>query len=114
MGVFPGEGGKVDYDAPWRLDALGVPAAVMTDGPITNSSVLVNTAAEAVREGMEPLDAMRLITTNPAKILGIKERVGSIEVGKDADITVFDAQPLSDPRAQVMMTIVDGQIAYRR
>ena len=114
MGLFPGEGGKIDYDAPYRLDALGVPAAVMTDGPITNSDILINTAGEAVREGMAPLDALRLVTTNPAKILGVSDRVGSLETGKDADVTVFSAQPCADPRARVVMTIVDGTVAYRR
>lgn len=114
MGLFPGEGGKIDYDAPFRLDALGKPAAVMTDGPVTNAALLLNTVGEAVREGMDPLAALRLVTTNPARILGVEDRVGSIEPGKDADLAIFSAQPACDPRAAVVMTIVDGKVAYRR
>lgn len=114
LGVFPGEGCKIDYDALPKLQERGVCVAVMTDGPLTNAAILVNTAGEGVREGMDPLEALKLITINPARIIGCEDRVGSIEVGKDADIAVFDRQPALDPRADVVMTIIDGRIVYQR
>ena len=114
MGLFPGEGCKIDYDAIKELSQRGVCTAVMTDGPLTNASIMVNTVGEAVREGMDPIEAVRAITVNPAKIIGCEDRIGTIEVGKDADIAVFDAQPALDPRADVIMTIIDGEIVYKR
>ena len=57
--------------------------------------------------------ALEAITINPAKTLGIDDRVGSIEVGKDADIVIWDNDPL-DLQSKVLMTIIDGKIVYER
>ena len=114
MGLFPGEGCKIDYDAIKLLSERGVCTAVMTDGPLTNASIMVRSVGEAVREGMDPLEALKTITVNAARIIGCEERIGTIEVGKDADIAVFSAQPALDPRAAVVMTIIDGEIVYKR
>ena len=112
---FPaGEGCKIDYDAIKLLSERGVCTAVMTDGPLTNASIMVRSVGEAVREGMDPLEALKTITVNAARIIGCEERIGTIEVGKDADIAVFSAQPALDPRAAVVMTIIDGEIVYKR
>jgi imidazolonepropionase-like amidohydrolase len=68
-------------------------------------------AAKAVRYGgVSEDDALRMITLNPARQLGIDARVGSLEAGKDADVAVFSAHPLS-PDARVELTLVDG-VAY--
>ena len=114
VGLFPGEGGKIDYDAPYKLDALGVPAAIMTDGPVTNGASLLDSCGEAVREGMDPVKALRLLTVNPAKILGVDDRLGRLKPGYDADLIVFDGQPAKDTRADVLMTLVDGKIVYQK
>lgn len=57
--------------------------------------------------------ALEAITINPAKTLGIDERVGSIEVGKDADIVIWDNDPL-ELQSNVLVTIMDGKIVYER
>ncbi|MEG1028000.1 MAG: amidohydrolase family protein, partial [Oscillospiraceae bacterium] len=54
----------------------------------------------------------RMVTINPAKILGVADRVGSIEVGKDADIAIFDGIVGLDTNAKVKYTIVNGEVVY--
>ena len=63
---------------------------------------------------MDPLRALRLITINPANIIGCADRIGSLEVGKDADIAVFSAQPGLDPAAKVLKTFIDGKLVYSK
>ena len=53
-----------------------------------------------------------MITINPAKILGIEDRVGSIEKGKDADIVLFQGLPAYNTNARVVKTIINGKIVY--
>lgn len=71
-------------------------------------------AAKAVKYGgVSETEAMKMITLNPAKQLGIDGRVGSLEVGKDADLAVFSAHPFS-PDAHVDYTLIDGTIYFDR
>jgi len=79
---------------PGILANAGVPVAIITDHPVVPLQYLPTCAALAVREGMKYEDALKAITINPAKICGIDDKVGSIEVGKDADLIVFDTNPL--------------------
>ena len=62
---------------------------------------------------MKKEKALEAITINPAKILGIDERVGSIEVGKDADIVIWDNDPF-ELQSNVLVTIIDGKIVYEK
>ncbi|CAB1244373.1 Amidohydrolase [Ruminococcaceae bacterium BL-6] len=80
--------------SPGILASGGVLTAIITDHPVIPIQYLPTCAALAVREGMSRGDALRAITVNPARICGIDGRVGSIEPGKDADFTVFSADPL--------------------
>jgi imidazolonepropionase-like amidohydrolase len=71
-------------------------------------------AAKAVKYGGVPeAEALKMITLNPARQLGIDARVGSLEVGKDADVAIFSAHPF-DPAARVDMTLVDGLVYFER
>ena len=85
----------------------------MTDGPVMNPDLIVSQAGELVRFGMAQEKAIEMITINGAKIIGLQERIGSIEAGKDADIVLFRGSPAVDTNAGVVCTIVNGQIAYR-
>lgn len=114
IGLFPGEGCKVDFDAMMKLDDAGVCTAMMTDALFSCAQMLVNQVGECVRAGMDPLRALRMMTVNPAKMLGLEERIGMLRPGMDADIAVFSAMPCVVPSAQVEMTIIDGNIVYRR
>ena len=71
-------------------------------------------AAEAVRYGgVSEIEALKMVTLNPAWQLGVDQRVGSIEAGKDADIAIFSAHPF-DPATRVDMTLVDGIVYFDR
>jgi len=63
--------------------------------------------------GMEENEALKMITLNPAKQLGVESRVGSIEVGKDADLAIFNGHPFA-PASRVEKTLVDGEVYFDR
>ena len=70
-------------------------------------------AAIAAREGMDEKEALKAITINAAEITGISDRVGSIEKGKDADIVIFNGNPL-ELKTTVQKTIINGVVIYER
>lgn len=74
---------------------------------------IIVSAAIAIREGLDEETAWKAITINPAKHMGVDNRVGSHEVGKDADIVLWSGDPF-DYRTRVEMTIIDGNIVYNR
>ena len=57
-------------------------------------------------------EAWKAITINPATILGVDDRIGSLEVGKDADLVIWTADPMTTIGGQAYVTIVNGQIAF--
>ena len=79
---------------PAVLSSFGIPTAIITDHPETPIQYLLLCAAVAVREGMSREAALRAVTIEPAEICGIADRVGSLEAGKDADLVLFDGDPL--------------------
>ncbi len=93
------------------LSQAGVKVALMTDHPVLPIQYLSLMAALAAKEGMDEDEALKAITINPAEILGIADRVGSLETGKDADIIVLSGHPL-DWRTKVELVIVNGKIVY--
>ena len=110
--LFPGEGGKLDYECCKMLDDRGVNVAVMTDGPVTAINMLLYEIGEAVRKGMDPVRALGMVTVNAAKILGIEDRVGSLAVGMDADILVWSALPSLAADAVLERVIIDGKTVF--
>lgn len=110
--LFPGEGGKLDYECCKMLDDRGVNVAVMTDGPVTAINMLLYEIGEAVRKGMDPVRALGMVTVNAARILGIEDRVGSLAVGMDADILVWSALPSLAADAVLERVIVDGKTVF--
>ena len=107
--LFPGEGGKLDYECCKGLDDHGVNIAVMTDGPVTVFNMLLYEMGEAVRHGMDPIRALRMVTINAARIVGVEDRVGSLEVGKDADILIWSAMPTIAADAVLERVIIDSE-----
>lgn len=110
--LFPGEGGKLDYECCKMLDDRGVNVAVMTDGPVTAINMLLYEIGEAVRKGMDPVRALGMVTVNAARILGIEDRVGSLAVGMDADILVWSALPSLAADAVLERVIIDGKTVF--
>lgn len=103
---------NVSFSAPKALYDAGIDFAMMTDHPVIPEQYLPVCAALAVREGLPEDAALRSITINAARITGIDDRVGSLDVGKDADIAVFSGHPL-DFRSRCVLCTVDGQVAHR-
>ncbi len=89
------------FETPRVLSEHGVKFAITTDHPVIPIYTLPFCAGLAVREGLPWEEALKAITINAAEIAGIDDRVGSLEVGKDGDVLVFDGDPLSlDPRLE--------------
>lgn len=98
---------------PGLLWSAGVEAAICTDHPVIPEQYLPLCAGLAVREGMAYDAALRAITIVPARICGIDERVGSLAPGKDADILLYESDPLS-VYAKPSLVIAGGEIRERR
>ena len=101
------------FDTVGVLSKAGIKVAITTDSPVVPLQYLPLCAALAVKEGMEEEEALKAITINAAEILGIEDRVGSLEVGKDADIVIWNGHPF-DLRGTVEYTLIDGKVIYKR
>ncbi len=100
----------------WRepVQGLGIDGiGINTDSPVVAQEQLTLQAAVASRLGLPQQIALRGITLNAARFAGIDHRVGSLEVGKDADLGVWSGDPI-DPRNHVRTLVVNGHLAYRR
>jgi imidazolonepropionase-like amidohydrolase len=96
---------------PGRLDAAGVTIAITTDHPVVPIAFLIHQATLAVKEGLDPAAALRAVTINPARIIGVADRLGSIEPGKDADLCVWSGDPL-DVMSRVERAFIEGTQVY--
>jgi len=108
--LLPGECGKIDIESLIEIDRRGVECAIMTDGPISNPDVIIVQAGEVIRFGGDIKRVINMLTINAAKIIGVDDRVGSIEVGKDADLVLFDGTPALDTDATAKYTIINGKV----
>ncbi|MCX7653286.1 MAG: amidohydrolase [Fervidobacterium sp.] len=90
------------------LNEKGVLCAIMVDHPVTHLEFANMHAALAMKYGARKEDILKMLTINPAKILGIDDRVGSIDVGKDADIVIWDNDPFT-PQAKVEKIFIEGK-----
>lgn len=94
-----------------QLSANGILTAVTTDHPVSKIQFLPICAGLAVKEGMSLEDGFRAITINPAQICGVDERVGSLAVGKDGDVAIFDGNPM-EVFTRTLCTVIEGNIVY--
>ncbi len=95
------------WDTPAILDAAGCHVSIITDSPVTPQKYLPLCAGFAVAAGMSPFHALQAITINPAEHIGIADRVGSLAVGKDADIVITDGCPFA-VETKVLCVLIDG------
>lgn len=93
------------------LQKAGMLTAITTDHPVSLIQSLPICAGMAVKAGLPMEEGLKAITINPAKICGVADRVGSLEVGKDADIAVFTGNP-TEVFTRTLYTIIDGRIVY--
>lgn len=93
------------------LNKAGVMTAITTDHPVSQIQTLPLCAGLAVKAGLPMEEGLKAITIYPAKICKVADRVGSLEAGKDADIAIFDGNPL-ELFTRTLYTIIDGNIVY--
>jgi imidazolonepropionase-like amidohydrolase len=93
---------------PGRLAAAGVELGIITDHPVVPIDLLHVQAALAVKEGLDAATALRAVTLTPARIMGVDDRVGSLEPGKAATLCVWSGDPL-DVRSRVEAAWIDGR-----
>jgi imidazolonepropionase-like amidohydrolase len=96
---------------PGKLAAAGVTIAITTDHPVVPINFLVHQAGLSVKHGLDRETALRALTINPARIVGVEDRLGSIEPGKDADLVVWSDDPL-DVLSRVEHALIDGTEIY--
>ncbi|MDJ0312849.1 amidohydrolase [Arthrobacter sp. H35-D1] len=96
---------------PGKLTAAGVEISIITDHPVVPINFLVHQAALAVKEGLDADTALRAITINPAKVLGLADRIGSLKAGKDADLVLWSGDPL-DVMSRAMKVFIGGKQVY--
>jgi imidazolonepropionase-like amidohydrolase len=100
-----------DFKTPGILHKMGVPVALTTDHPVSRIQYLPLCTALAAKEGLGEQGALRAITIEAAKICRVDHRLGSLQEGKDADLAIFDGNPLKIS-SSVCMTIINGQVVW--
>lgn len=100
------------WTTPGVLAAAGCQVSIITDSPVIPQQYLPMCAGLAVQAGMEPFAALQAITINPARHIGIEDRVGSLEVGKDADVVITDGCPF-EISTKVHYVLIDGNVVKK-
>ncbi|HCS34045.1 MAG TPA: amidohydrolase [Clostridiales bacterium] len=118
--VGPSFGGKTkvelrnkSFTTAGTLYRAGLTVSIITDAPVIPLQYLPLAAGLAASAGLPMEEAWRAITINPARSLGIDARVGSLEPGKDADLVLWTADPLTTIGGEAWMTFVNGEVVYR-
>ena len=118
VGPSFGEKSKIElrnkeFTTPAVLHAAGVSVSIITDAPVIPLEHLPMCAGFAMSAGLPYEEAWKAITINPATQTGIGDRVGSLEVGKDGDVVIWQDDPLAVVGAKAQTTIIDGKIVYQ-
>ncbi|THV41331.1 amidohydrolase [Glycomyces buryatensis] len=105
---------KVETENRWpenaaKLAAAGVTLAITTDHPVVPIEHLIIQVMLAVKAGLDRDTALRAVTINPARIMGVDDRIGSLQPGKDADFCVWSGDPL-DIYSKVDTAYIDGEV----
>ena len=95
------------FGTPGILAKAGLQVSIITDAPVIPQEYLPLCAGLAVKAGMDPCDALRAVTINPARHIGVEDRVGSIETGKDADLVLTEGD-IMDSATRVKAVLTDG------
>lgn len=97
---------------PGRLAAAGVEISIITDHPVVPVQYLIHQATLAVKEGLDPVTALRAITLHPARAMGVDDRIGSLVTGKTADLVLWSGDPL-DVMQRAEQVWIEGRPVYR-
>ena len=98
------------FKTPGVLNKAGILVSITTDSPVIPEQYLSLCAALAAKEGMDEYEAIKAITINPAKILKLDNRIGSIKMGKDADFIICTKNIL-DTTNEIQSVYIDGKKA---
>ncbi len=101
-----------DFKTPGILHNAGVRIAITTDHPVSRIQYLPLCAGIAAKEGLGELAALRAITIDAARICRVDDRIGSLKEGKDADIVIFEGNPL-EIKSRLKATVISGEIVWR-
>ena len=101
------------FEAPGILHRAGVKVSIITDAPVIPQQYLSMCAGQAVQAGLPMEEGWKAITINPAESIGIADRVGSLEVGKDGDVVIWTADPLVNVGARAVCTVIEGKVVYQ-
>ena len=101
------------FETPAVLHKAGVPISIITDAPVIPLQYLPMCAASAVNAGLCKEEAWKAITINPATQIGIADRVGSLEKGKDGDVIIWTNDPMTVVGSEAYVAVVDGKVAYK-
>jgi imidazolonepropionase-like amidohydrolase len=104
---------EMSFETPGILSKEGILTAITTDHPATPIQYLSVCAALAVKEGMDEQEALKAITINAAKICKVDHRIGSIEIGKDGDLVLFDRHPF-DIMAKTKLVLINGKVVFEQ
>ena len=100
------------FSTPGVLCKAGLKVCIISDANVVPLEYLPLYAGIAASEGMPIEEAWKAITINPAEVMGIGDRVGSLEVGKDGDVVIWTANPLTTIGGKAYTTIIDGKVVY--
>lgn len=120
IGPIFGRGSRVKNElrdqqmtTPGVMVKAGAFVCLTTDAPVIPIDTLRDSLIQCIREGLPKDKALELVTINPAKILGLDDRVGSLKAGKDADFLIFGDDPL-DSRNPVLETYINGVRVFKK
>lgn len=102
---------NASFKTPGILNEVGIKSAITTDHPVTPIQYLPKCAGFAVRDGLPLMEGLKAITLYAAEICGVSDRIGSLEEGKDADIAIFDDNPMQT-LTHTLFTLINGKVVY--
>ena len=101
------------FETPGILHKAGVKVSIITDAPVIPQQYLPMCAGQAVQSGLPMEEGWKAITINPAESIGIADRVGSLEPGKDGDVVIWSNDPLVNVGAYALCTVIEGKIVHQ-
>ncbi len=107
------EVGLADFKTAGILHKAGVTVALTTDHPVSRIQHLLVCAAMAASEGLGAKEALRAVTINAARVCRVDDRVGSLKVGKDADLAIYEGDPL-DIKSTLYATLINGTFVWQK